>query len=69
MRGVSELPFHLTEAAEWDELCKTLTSFRFMERKAAKVSAVQQSGETVHMGVFQLEDDFEFALRRMQRAD
>jgi hypothetical protein len=69
MRGVSELPFHLTEAAVWDELYETLTSFRFMERKAAKAGVVEQGGERVHAGVFQLQDDFELALRRMRRAD
>jgi hypothetical protein len=67
IRGLSELPFHLIESDEWKELYETLTSFRFLERKAAEVGVVDQGDETVHTGVFQLQDDFELALMRLAR--
>ena len=69
LRGLSELPFHLTHAERWDEVYDTLTDFRFLEQKAAKVG-VTTHGEgdektTVYTGVFALQDDFDTALRAM----
>ena len=45
VRGLSELPYHLTEGAgtdheRWQELHDTLTDFRFLERKATEVGVV-----------------------------
>ena len=47
LRGLSELPYHLTEGAgtdheRWQDLLDTLTDFRFLERKAAEVGVVNR---------------------------
>jgi hypothetical protein len=70
LRGLSELPFHLTEAAEWEKVHDVLTNFRFLERKAAEVGIVETAdaeGKTSKMytGVLQLQDDFTHALEKM----
>jgi hypothetical protein len=69
VRGLSELPYHLTEAADWQEVHNTLTDFRFLEHKAAEVGVEKPrgdgEGETVYTGVFQLQQDYEHALQRM----
>jgi hypothetical protein len=75
LRGLSELPYHLTEGAgeddaRWQEVHDTLTDFIFLERKAADVGVVEQAdagGKTAktYTGVFLLQDDFERALARM----
>ena len=67
-RGLSELPYHLTRAARWDELYDLLTDVRFLERKARVVRTTElldDQGERVtwFRGVIQLLDDFELALR------
>jgi len=68
-RGLSELPYHLTEAARWHEVFTTLTDFCFLEQKAAEVgveaSGGDGEGETVYTGVLQLQGDYERALRKM----
>ena len=69
VRGLSELPYHLTEAARWQEVHDTLTDFRFLEHKAAEVGVELPGGgakgETVYNGVFRLQEDFDHALRNM----
>ena len=65
-RGLSELPFHLTEAGDRDGLHDTLTDFAFLEHKAAEVAVTERvvEGErlTRYTGVFRLEDDYDLAL-------
>jgi hypothetical protein len=70
IRGLSELPFHLTQAGRWDEVFETLTDFSFLEQKAARVGIVERIGsvgekETLYTGVFQLQDDYDRALQMM----
>jgi hypothetical protein len=69
LRGLAELPYHLTRAGRWDELESTLTDFTFLEQKAAHVGvAVRGEGEsreTVYTGVFHLQDDFDDALEHL----
>jgi hypothetical protein len=70
VRGLSELPYHLTEAARWQELHDTLTDFRFLEHKAAEVGVEETTdtdGKTskLYTGVLQLQDDFDHALEKM----
>jgi hypothetical protein len=69
VRGLSELPYHLTEAARWQEVHDTLTDFHFLEHKAAEVgvevSGGDGEGETVYGGVFHLQQDFDHVLRKM----
>ena len=65
-RGVSELPFHLTESRTWDKLSATLTDLGFLEAKCTYV-AVAEVGEgdsrrKVHGGVYELQDDYRRAL-------
>lgn len=67
-RGLSELPYHLAKAEEWDDLFETLTAFKFLERKAAEVSVTEvtdSQGETTktYAGAFALLADYELALR------
>jgi nephrocystin-3 len=74
-RGLSELPYHLTEGAgeddyRWHRLYEVLTDFRFLERKAADVGAVTETdangaARTTYTGVFMLQDDFDRALAKM----
>jgi NACHT domain- and WD repeat-containing protein len=66
LHGLSELPYHLAEAERFDDLLATLTDFRFLEDKAAKVGVVEQAdGTKTYTGVFQLQDDYELALAKM----
>lgn len=70
VRGLSELPFHLTNAGQWDEVYETLTDFSFLEQKAARVGIVERTGpdgekDTLYTGVFQLQDDYDLALQEM----
>jgi hypothetical protein len=71
LRGLSELPFHLTEAEEWQELKETLTDFHFLERKAAEVGVVETidaKGNHIKLntGVLLVQDDFDKALERLR---
>ena len=68
--GLSELPYHLTRAAHYDEVYETLTDFRFLEHKAAEVGVLERKDETgnlvkTYTGVLQLQDDYEAALAAM----
>ncbi len=68
-RGLSELPNHLTHAERWDEVHDTLTDFVFLEQKVQHVDVMtRREGDeksTIYRGVFQLQDDFDTALRLM----
>lgn len=65
-RGLGELPYHLTKAGVWDELCEVLTDFRFLESKATSGFSIHtgiSSKQTkTYSGVFQLQNDFTLAL-------
>ncbi len=66
-RGLSELPHHLAEAGDTDELYSTLTDFTFLERKAAEVAVADHprpDGTTTRTygGVYRLQQDYEMAL-------
>ena len=68
--GLSELPYHLTRAAQYEEVYETLTDFKFLEHKAAEVGVQERKDETgnlvkTYTGVLQLQDDFERALAAM----
>jgi hypothetical protein len=69
-RGLSELPYHLTEAEMWDQVYETLTDFRFLEQKAAEVGVLESQDEKgnsvkTYTGVFQLQEDYDRALTAM----
>jgi hypothetical protein len=69
VRGLSELPYHLTEGQLWDDLAATLTDFVFLENKVSRVgvsSRTDAEGEevTLHTGAFLLLDDYDLALER-----
>jgi hypothetical protein len=70
-RGLSELPYHQTEAQMWDEVYATLTDLGFLESKCTHVAVVTTgSGEntrTVYGGVYELQEDYRHALERMPR--
>jgi hypothetical protein len=78
-RGLSELPYHLTEGggrdmSRWQQVYDVLTDFGFLERKVADVGAVEETdaegnGTTTYTGVFLLQDDYEHALAKMPGAD
>ena len=68
--GLSELPYHLTRAAQYDEVYETLTDFKFLEHKASEVGVQERKDETgklvkTYTGVLQLQDDYERALEAM----
>ena len=70
LHGLSELPYHLTRAARYDEVHQTLTDFTFLERKTAEVGVLEHKDEKgnpvkTYTGVLQLQDDFEGALDAM----
>ncbi len=69
IRGLSELPHHLAQAGQWDELYRTLVDFAFLEQKAEHVDVrgADEAGDGAarYGGVFALEADFEEALRLM----
>ena len=73
VRGLSELPYHLTEATRWQDLHDTLTDFRFLEHKAVEVGVERPrgdgKGETVYAGVFHLQQDLDHALQRIPGGD
>lgn len=69
-RGLAELPYHLTEAADWQEVYETLTNFPFLEHKASEVGVVEtkaSEGQTtkLYTGVLKLQEDFDHALAKM----
>jgi NACHT domain. len=66
-RGLSELPYHLAEAGDEDELYATLTDFTFLEHKAAEVAVAEHPGPDgtttrTYAGVYGLQDDYELAI-------
>jgi hypothetical protein len=68
-RGLSELPYHLAEAGDLDELYATMTDFKFLEHKVAEVGVEEHQGSdgsttATYTGVFQLQGDYELALER-----
>jgi hypothetical protein len=70
IRGLSELPYHLTEAEEWDRVTGLLTNFSFLERKAAEVGIVETAdaegrSTKTYTGVYLLQDDYDHALGKM----
>lgn len=78
LRGLGELPYHLTAAGEsrWGELLDTLTDFGFLEAKASRVGVQEyrEAGQeaVTYTGVHLLQDDFDLALRVLpgdERAD
>ena len=67
---MSELPYHLTEAGDFDGVEEVLTDFGFLERTVAEVGVIEQTDEAgdtkrVHTGVYELQSDFDHALRAM----
>lgn len=70
IRGLSELPYHLTEAEEWDRVTGLLTNFSFLERKVAKVGIVETTDaegdpDRTYTGVYLLQDDYDHALAKI----
>jgi len=68
--GLSELPYHLTRAARLQDVYRTLTDFRFLESKAARVGVLERRDEKgaivrTYTGVLQLQEDLERALLAM----
>ena len=66
--GLSELPYHLTQAEQYEEVFQTLTDFQFLEHKAAEVGVLVRTDEkgkpaNTYTGVLQLQEDYERALR------
>lgn len=64
--GLSELPYHLTEARMWDDVYAVLTDLGFLEEKCTYV-AVQETGDgdaerRVYGGVYELQEDYRRAL-------
>ncbi|RJQ55518.1 MAG: DUF4062 domain-containing protein [Actinobacteria bacterium] len=67
LRGLSELPYHLTKGKMWDELFETMTAFKFLERKAAEVGVEELTDlkgrkSTSYTGAFALLADYDLAL-------
>lgn len=69
IRGLSELPHHLTRSERWEDLTSVLTDFTFLEQKATHVGVVERAGELLHTGVFALEADYDEALVAMGGPD
>jgi hypothetical protein len=70
IRGLVELPFQLTGANRLDDVTSTLTDFKFLEHKAAKVDVMERKNEggkpvKTYTGVLQLMEDYERALAAM----
>jgi hypothetical protein len=66
--GLSELPYHLTRAARYEEVYQTLTDFKFLEHKAAEVGVLKRKDDKGHpvrtyTGVLQLQEDYELAMQ------
>ncbi|MGH7560442.1 MAG: AAA family ATPase [Gemmatimonadales bacterium] len=69
LRKLSELPHQLTMAAQWGPLLEVLSDLEFLEAKCTWVGVTTEgTGEgarTVYEGVYELQEDFRFALERM----
>ena len=64
-RALSELPYHLTGAREWQAVYEALSDFTFLEEKAARVGVIERpesAGGTLYTGVYALLEDYETAL-------
>ena len=68
LRKLSELPYQQACGERWDELYTTLTDFDFLEAKCTYVAVVtSQTGgvtQTIYGGVYELQEDYRFALER-----
>jgi len=67
VRGLSELPYHLTEAGRHQEVYQTLTDFKFLEHKAEEVGITRRTDQAgreqiTSDGVHRLQQDVERAL-------
>jgi hypothetical protein len=72
--ALSELPYHLTEAGQRDDLFQTLTDFTYLEQKAERVGIsvrVEEDGlrKVQSDGVHQLEQDFTHAMNQLYGGD
>lgn len=70
VRGLSELPHHLIEAQQWQQVEATLTDFAFLEAKVARVAVEERTDAEgkvarTYRGVQRLQDDFDEALQAM----
>jgi len=69
LRKMSELPFQQTEGEQWDDLYETLTDFRFLEEKAKTGKTLHEGPNqgtlTYYTGVYDLQEDFDWALAKM----
>jgi hypothetical protein len=70
IHGLSELPYHLTCAEQFEEVFQTLTDFKFLEHKAAEVGVLARTDDkgnqaNTYTGVLQLQEDYERALQVM----
>jgi len=68
-RGLSELPYHQTEAQLWDEVHTTLTDLVFLEAKCTHV-AVSTTGtgpaaRKLYGGVYELQEDYRRAIDKL----
>lgn len=66
LRKLSELPYQLTYAAQWEDVYKTLTDFDFLEAKCTHVAVTSQGKDEtapkVYAGVYELQEDYRRAL-------
>jgi len=75
LHGLGELPYHLTQAGQgrWEDLYQILTDFDFLEAKTSRVGVQEHdTGDqkvVTYTGVYQLQDDFDLALRAMSGGD
>ena len=70
LHGLSELPYHLTQAGLFEQVYQTLIDFKFLEHKAAEVGVLERKDEdgnpaNTYTGVLQLQEDYERALAAM----
>jgi NACHT domain- and WD repeat-containing protein len=70
LRRFSELPYHQAMGAMWSELITTLTDFGFIERMAGVGSsaAKKRGAQAAESRVYELADDYVFALERLRSA-
>jgi hypothetical protein len=70
VRTLAELPYQQTMAQSWDDVFETLTSFDFLERKAADIGVVTTTDaegkeSKTYTGIYQIREDYELALDNM----
>ena len=66
-RALSELPYHLAGAEEWDRLFETMVDFNFLEEKTARVGVqenkdIEGNLKTSYTGALALLEDYDLAL-------